>query len=844
MHRHLVIALVISGSLAAACGSKGSAGNDSTDAALDAGADAASTDSAIDANEDGDVQDGDAQVGDAGPDASVPTCTELSDDQLRQFGYEPAGAHGAVGDGVHDDTSAIQEAIIAANRHRRVVYLRPGTYLVSDTLEFKQDVFETRSNDGDARFGQVLLGSSCGDDPPTIRLADGTATETDEQTIAAEPFPVILMWRPRSDASPGPDDDNGGRNWNQVVRHVRIVLGNNPGAVGIRQAGAEGCAIQEVTIDARGGFAGLYNLNSSGGYTYDVEILGGKYGIYQQHSRGGSTLVVGLTLSGQEETPIALGGYTPFGLVGFDIKATHGHIISAITGPESAQVVPGKLKSSGHDSSGHVFLVDGRIEITGSGDREILANQDRSVYLKNIYLKGRINVLANEATAGKLKVSDPDTWTHVSEFSYSGPYSSLYGEPGHLIAGRKSDDTYYDGTTHAPSEDITVTDHQDPPQDLIGRHLYQEGLCNIEASDNVFVTDYGADPNDDADDTAAIQAAIDAAESSGGTVFLPASQADPNTGDLPHHYVISATLHLRNHTTLCGVTRYSSILDATAWRPDSDSPVMDTPDDADASVRIADFKIMIPSARGYQPNGDDPIYAPHVFALLWRAGRHSIERDVYAQRTWGDPGRIRVTVITGNGGGRWYGVTQYGGYPPPDVDPGPGEDRPFTDGNGNLKMSPRARQMLIEGTHEPLTFYPYHCQHMTQPRAALCEIRNSSNVTIYGIKEEMGSIPQRMSVIVESNPPDLVPVWMFIHNSSNISLIGHEGMGQSGSGRGLIEITDSMNVTIASMGRRGNGVVVSTAAIPQDQWYFVADSRSTGDRWITAQGFLALYKSN
>ena len=47
----------------------------------------------------------------------------------------------------------------------------------------------------------------------------------------------------------GPDDTHGGRDWNQVIRNVKIVLGNNPGAVGIRHAGAQGSSAQEVSID-------------------------------------------------------------------------------------------------------------------------------------------------------------------------------------------------------------------------------------------------------------------------------------------------------------------------------------------------------------------------------------------------------------------------------------------------------------------------------------------------------------------------------------------------------------------------------------------------------------------
>jgi len=57
-------------------------------------------------------------------------CTGLSDEQLRNAGYEPVRAfpHGAVGDGVTDDTAAIQGAISTAQQERRMVYFHPGDY--------------------------------------------------------------------------------------------------------------------------------------------------------------------------------------------------------------------------------------------------------------------------------------------------------------------------------------------------------------------------------------------------------------------------------------------------------------------------------------------------------------------------------------------------------------------------------------------------------------------------------------------------------------------------------------------------------------------------------------------
>jgi hypothetical protein len=128
-----------------------------------------------------------------------------------------------------------------------------------------------------------------------------------------------------------------------VIRNVRIVLGDNPGAVGIRHAGAEGSSAQEVTIDVRGGFAGIYNLNSTGGYTYNVEVYGGKYGIYQHSHGGGSTLITGLKLADQTDTPIVAIAKNTLGIVGFEIQHDDGKIISSI---KSHDGTPGYLRSS------------------------------------------------------------------------------------------------------------------------------------------------------------------------------------------------------------------------------------------------------------------------------------------------------------------------------------------------------------------------------------------------------------------------------------------------------------------------------------------------------------------
>ena len=71
-------------------------------------------------------------------------CSLKTYEELRAMGYEPVRAHNVVGDGITDDTAAIQEAINTANASRKAVYFHPGTYLVSKTLIVEQNLFVSK----------------------------------------------------------------------------------------------------------------------------------------------------------------------------------------------------------------------------------------------------------------------------------------------------------------------------------------------------------------------------------------------------------------------------------------------------------------------------------------------------------------------------------------------------------------------------------------------------------------------------------------------------------------------------------------------------------------------------
>jgi hypothetical protein len=85
---------------------------------------------------------------------------------------------------------------------------------------------------------------------------------------------------------------------------------------------------------------------------------------------------------------------------------------------------------------------------------------------------------------------------------------------------------------------------------------------------------------------------------------------------------------------------------------------------------------------------------------------------------------------------------------------------------------------------------------------------------------------------------------MRITNSSQIGIYGHETLAQTAKGRGMIEVSNNTNLTIASMGRRGNGTSDPHVEVPLDQFYFVKETGTNSTHFVRAHSFLSLYKSN
>jgi len=161
--------------------------------------------------------------------------------------------YGAVGDGIADDTAAIQMAIDAAcadGNHAwpaKLVYFPAGNYLVSDTLV-------SRGASGKFMNSMALMGESPGDVKLTLR--DRAAGFSDPRAPKALIFATSgLLARNPSDG--GRDYFNKGEGndaYNNYVHDLTINLGaGNPGAIGVDFLANNIGAIRGVRIAAADG---------------------------------------------------------------------------------------------------------------------------------------------------------------------------------------------------------------------------------------------------------------------------------------------------------------------------------------------------------------------------------------------------------------------------------------------------------------------------------------------------------------------------------------------------------------------------------------------------------------
>jgi len=174
------------------------------------------------------------------------TKTSQTEDRQRENIVFPADAgvlnvkdFGAEGDGVTDDTAAIQALLNAHPNGQRIIYLPNGTYLVSGTITWPAGT----PGKGNEYKNTILQGQS--ERGVTLKLKDNAA----EFAIAAKPKPVIFT-------GPAPAQRFG-----NSIRNLTVDTGNgNLGAIGIQFNASNQGSVRQVTIQSGDG-AGVNGLD-------------------------------------------------------------------------------------------------------------------------------------------------------------------------------------------------------------------------------------------------------------------------------------------------------------------------------------------------------------------------------------------------------------------------------------------------------------------------------------------------------------------------------------------------------------------------------------------------------
>lgn len=594
---------------------------------------------------------------------------ELEDQRTAALGYVDVTKNPFRADptGTADATQAIQAAVLFARDHQMACFFPTGTYLVSDTIECVQQLYQRANGKvfGANRFPNMLVGSRAGDQRPRLLLKPRSPGFGDPE----RPKTVLHFWargyaNPTNDFLEGipPEREQPNISMNQMLVNLDIVIGEgNPGAVALHHQAAEGSAIEECTIDATHGLIGIRGGIGSGGSSASVTVIGGRIGLDFTGYMSGTQptpVITGFNLRGQTECAIRSSSRQTLVAVGLHLHADRcrGPLVQVATGLQA--------------NHGELTLVDSVVDFADSGPKQaerVVVQSDRGVYFDNVYVYGAAKVMVDPERRQEL-AGNPSGWLHVRRHAAASAdrpnQGNTYRYP--VYVNGKSVDRHSELSVGSP-----------PSKGLQSRHLWPADFPSFESARVANVKDeaYGAKGDGLADDTAAIQRAINQRE----IVFLPRGC-----------YLVTRTLQLRPNTKLLGVGQSISLLVAgpAAAFGDADhpAPMIRTADSADASTVLAFLGFYTPSkVLGAQ-------------SLEWRCGGKSIFRGVEIHgRSGVQPAPV---IVAGHGGGNWYN---------------------FRD---------RSARLLVDRAQGPLRFYQFSVQQVTS------EVRGSRSVSFFGTKYE------------------------------------------------------------------------------------------------------------
>jgi hypothetical protein len=314
--------------------------------------------------------------------------------------------YSAAGDGMADDSTALQQAIDDAYVVKMTVLLPANrTFLLSTQLRMIQPLNTTGRS-----FGfQIVAGSGVSGARPVLKLRDGASTSswvgmpntgTEPEGGQGNCLPseedctpkVFLLFQYLESRATRSDKLRAETFYLCKLRGIDVDVGNNPGVSAVSMSSAQLASIEDVRVTGLSFHAGFNGLPGSGGFSANLQVTGGEYGVVQNQFRPNPS-IVGLRLVGQNKAGVVVDvSRGPVVVSGFHIEGmeqpTIGYTAAyrAVLLRNRTDDLAGKSSGGGNNAFNGE---DGIIVMHGaSGGTAIESIGGSNVILKNVYLSG------------------------------------------------------------------------------------------------------------------------------------------------------------------------------------------------------------------------------------------------------------------------------------------------------------------------------------------------------------------------------------------------------------------------------------------------------------------------